>query len=985
MTRDYIAGFAHGGEAVHARNRRRICAGVAMMAAALACGFARADVTAWWRMNGTAGANASTVAPTVGTLSFTGAPNGGSGIMPVFQDDTWGDAYFLSREDGAEPQPSTANGSVRVRKHPDNSNGGKFSVNDPNNLLVGVEDTTNAASFTVEAILRIDSYAGQWTAVMSFDGAAAPLLVEINGAGGGNLWQVCCDRYKRNESIIPVSFNVMDGAWHHFAVTYDAATTNVTVYGDYKQIASKQAKYPMARTTSLSLGGNNFDGAFDEVRISEGVLSPNQFLTLSTAHPANFLYPMNTARSGAITPANAYAASTGVTLILDATALTGCNTGIHSYMKDPDGPMRNVPYAVSFDAAQSSKFSIDRFSAAALELSPFTLEAYLFTTVAEGSIFKHGDLWSLGFADDAVVFTVGETATALGAASALADGHWHHLAFVYGLDGETASCAVYVDGAAFGTISSTAPLSAGLVPLTLGEGFTGKMFAFKASEAALSPAQFLSLVAFPTDSAYAYWNFDSPGTAFEYFPGAVGELGAVSGLKSLGLTGGVKMNNDYYDNGTGAAQNTDYRPYLTNDVPCAYTWDAASGRIINPENMTAVRFTTANSNDTACISGSLVKAPNSGDCFPSNVTVELFVREYARQAFASMMNLGDNGSVAWMIDTMDVLPQPRVRMDFIGYANTTWGFSKNFDDYEWHHVALTIETTETGTKVNGYLDYTNRLSDTKNAFMRLDSGYYCVNFGGICGRSWDGMVDEPRITEGILSPEHFMRPFTPRADLTGVWLADGVKGEELLSPDTAYLTASFDAAAVTASDDLPFAATTVKVGGRSRTVPKSAHFSGEAGLVVPCAAVVGSRSFTVEATVRGKGMMAAKARAFGKSWAVGVSDDGFAQMRFDDVALGAEVAVTTNLAVSAAAVDDGEWHHLAMTVDRDASQTATLYVDGVSVATADVSGMKIDAGDFEIGCGWTGEMIAVRYSAGVLAPAAFLTAHPPTGTMMMFR
>ena len=556
---------------------------------------------------------------------------------------------------------------------------------------------------------------------------------------------------------------------------------------------------------------------------------------------------------------------------------------------------------------------------------------------------------------------------------------------MYGLDGETASCAVYVDGAAFGTISSTAPLSAGLVPLTLGEGFTGKMFAFKASEAALSPAQFLSLVAFPTDSAYAYWDFDSPDTAFEYFPGAVGELGAVSGLKSLGLTGGVKMNNDYYDNGTGAAQNTDYRPYLTNDVPCAYTWDAASGRIINPENQTAVRFTTANSNDTACISGSLVKAPNSGDCFPSNVTVELFMREYARHAFASMMNLGDNGSVAWMIDTMDVLPLPRIRMDFIGYANTTWGFSKGFDDYEWHHVALTIETTETGTKVNGYLDYTNRLSGTKNAFMRLASGYYCVNFGGICGRSWDGMVDEPRITEGILSPEHFMRPFTPREDLTGVWLADGVKGEELLSPDTAYLTASFDAAAVTASDDLPFAATTVKVGGRSRTVPKSAHFSGEAGLVVPCAAVVGSRSFTVEATVRGKGMMAAKARAFGKSWAVGVSDDGFAQMRFDDVALGAEVAVTTNLAVSAASVDDGEWHHLAMTVDRDASQTATLYVDGVSVATADVSGMKIDAGDFEIGCGWTGEMIAVRYSAGVLAPAAFLTAHPPTGTMMLFR
>ena len=32
---------------------------------------------------------------------------------------------------------------------------------------------------------------------------------------------------------------------------------------------------------------------------------------------------------------------------------------------------------------------------------------------------------------------------------------------------------------------------------------------------------------------------------------------------------------------------------------------------------------------------------------------------------------------------------------------------------------------------------------------------------------------------------------------------------------------------------------------------------------------------------------------------------------------------------------DGEWHHVAMAVDRGASHAATLYVDGVSVASAD--------------------------------------------------
>ena len=76
---------------------------------------------------------------------------------------------------------------------------------------------------------------------------------------------------------------------------------------------------------------------------------------------------------------------------------------------------------------------------------------------------------------------------------------------------------------------------------------------------------------------------------------------------------------------------------------------------------------------------------------------------------------------------------------------------------------------------------------------------------------------------------------------------------------------------------------------------------------------------------------------------------------------------------------------IAMAVDRTASNTATLFVDGESVATADVSGMKIDAGDFEIGNGWTGEIVAVRYSPGVLAPADFLKVSPPSGTFLILR
>ncbi len=151
------------------------------VAAAIAVAFSvNAGVTAWWRMNGTAGENASTVAPTIGTLSLTGAKFNNDGYMPVFQDSTMGDAYFLSRADDAVAVVSDANGSVRINGNHGSASGGQFSVSDSSNVLVGVWDATNAASFTVEAIMRVHSFSNAWTTVMQFSGGAAALLLDLD-------------------------------------------------------------------------------------------------------------------------------------------------------------------------------------------------------------------------------------------------------------------------------------------------------------------------------------------------------------------------------------------------------------------------------------------------------------------------------------------------------------------------------------------------------------------------------------------------------------------------------------------------------------------------------------------------------------------------------------------------------------------------------------------------------------------------------------
>jgi hypothetical protein len=77
-----------------------------------------------------------------------------------------------------------------------------------------------------------------------------------------------------------------DGQWHHVATTFDAATSNIALYVNYKLMVSKQVSDPLEISSSvemLRMGGANFPSAgytnlIDEVRYTSGVLSSNQFL-----------------------------------------------------------------------------------------------------------------------------------------------------------------------------------------------------------------------------------------------------------------------------------------------------------------------------------------------------------------------------------------------------------------------------------------------------------------------------------------------------------------------------------------------------------------------------------------------------------------------------------------------------------------------------------------------------------------------------------
>ena len=98
---------------------------------------------------------------------------------------------------------------------------------------------------------------------------------------------------------------VNNGLWHHVALTYDKATGTAKVYVDYEidqthqLTAGNSLTYDTSATTpnyhALWIGGyaystnsnRIFDGAIDELRISDAALEPEQFLRLVPDSPAS--------------------------------------------------------------------------------------------------------------------------------------------------------------------------------------------------------------------------------------------------------------------------------------------------------------------------------------------------------------------------------------------------------------------------------------------------------------------------------------------------------------------------------------------------------------------------------------------------------------------------------------------------------------------------------------------------------------------------
>ncbi|NQT52788.1 PEP-CTERM sorting domain-containing protein [bacterium] len=214
----------------------------------------------YWRFEGTAG-NAIGNVPNVlnpGTHDGTGqnsAVYSGSTIGPSIWDPITGTVY-------SNATSLNASGSARV--------------------LVPDHDDLDAASFTIEAMIKVGADQGTY-----------PRYVSHKAAPG---WQMDMSNSERARARFDTSAQInqwvgagapqslADLRWHHTAVTFDAATKLITHYTDYGVTATHtlngDASEATAVAANLLIGDSSLPAgtAVDEVRYTEGVLSSSQFL-----------------------------------------------------------------------------------------------------------------------------------------------------------------------------------------------------------------------------------------------------------------------------------------------------------------------------------------------------------------------------------------------------------------------------------------------------------------------------------------------------------------------------------------------------------------------------------------------------------------------------------------------------------------------------------------------------------------------------------
>jgi hypothetical protein len=177
-------------------------------------------------------------------------------------------------------------GADQTVVNPDNTASAQSTPKNVNStaVIVPANQLFNTDSFTVEAFVKISKIPNYGRIMCKCRAGGYTWLVQ-QWADRGRIWSIvdlhAADdkaRKGRNTPIGRGNIPMFDDQWHHLAVTYDAATRKLTVYGDYKVESGKKLPQPIVHDLNPLEFFTGINGLIDEIRVSNTALAPADFL-----------------------------------------------------------------------------------------------------------------------------------------------------------------------------------------------------------------------------------------------------------------------------------------------------------------------------------------------------------------------------------------------------------------------------------------------------------------------------------------------------------------------------------------------------------------------------------------------------------------------------------------------------------------------------------------------------------------------------------
>ena len=560
-----------------------------------------------------------------------------------------------------------------------------------------------------------------------------------------------------------------DGRWHHVAICCTSAGS-ATVYLDYVAAGTLNKTFMAVDGGRLFIGSDptmtsyRFNGLIDEVRITKGVLAPDQFLSFQNVAPGltpdtsllinfepfaeNWIGAMDALNQGVnLAPSTGprYATTTlfgGSTFGGDSLPGTIVRSALTSSNEVANLAAFSVTTNSDNETSSGSVLVDDRSDR--LTDSSFTVEM----DVKCGGFFSASDCWYIFCGPDIklrlmksskklnMYGTGFSNATDLGGYD-LCDGKWHHVAMVY--DQPTNAIVVYVDYFKAYTVSTSIPApSANSTDYTMigaGNWGAGRSGTYNMSSGAYDNIRItrraLTPIEFQTSEHYA-------GSVMVWL-GYDGDLSSSVYPKRIrSVSSGA-----FVDGGS-----------------VNYTTSRRGRKILDA----AGGILKANAKALS-VDGGKVKWSECSAVPNHDFTVEMFYRMSNPVGYAGFLEYSWTGGVnnpVWAIILAWDASAPRVWLKNPSNQGVGFPSGRPYFDGKWHHLAASLATVGENTEVKLYFDY--ELVDTQTIEGVLTS---CANGSLLVGESWDssvatrGIFDEVRIHAGIVGPESFMRASLP--------------------------------------------------------------------------------------------------------------------------------------------------------------------------------------------------------------------------------